>query len=115
PKMYAHYRARADENLCGVEFKTGQRLGEVFQRGWLSVIVGEKMLVRVCSESKNRRWAGAAFQLDPTSFQGKGSEDWNSIQMAIDDKATLAASHFDRAGAPSQIIDTRIVDETELD
>jgi DNA-directed RNA polymerase subunit RPC12/RpoP len=115
PKMYGHYLVRADETCCGVEFKAGQRLGEVFPKGWLSVIVGEKTLVRFDDESKNKRWSGAAFQLDPTSFQGKGSEDWNSIQMAIDDKATLAASHFDRTGAPSQIVDTRIVDETEFD
>jgi hypothetical protein len=115
PKMYAHYRARADETFCGVEFKAGQRLGDVHPKGWLSIIVGEGKIARFRNESKNKRWAGSAFQLDPTTFQGKGSEDWNSIQMAIDNKATLAESHFDRSGAPSKVYNPHVIDETEID
>ena len=123
PKMYGHYRAQADEVICGVQFKAGQRLdqgvelatGRPMKPGMLAIVLGEKQLAALAPESKNKRWAGSAFMLDPTTYHGKGTEDWNSIQMSIDDKATLAQSHFDRAGAPSEIFDTRYVDMDEVD
>jgi hypothetical protein len=115
PKMYAHYRARADETVCGIHFKAGQRIGDVLKPGALAIVLGESKLARLDPESKNKRWAGSSFTLDPTTYHGKGTEDWNSIQLAIDDKATMAQSHFDRAGAPSEIIDTRSVDMDEFD
>jgi hypothetical protein len=115
PKMYAHYRARMDEVVCGVEFKAGQRLGDVLKPGALAIVLGDNKLAKLDPESKNKVLTGSAFTLDPTTFHGKGIEDLKSIQMSIDDKATLATSHFDRAGAPSEIIDTRYVDMDEFD
>jgi hypothetical protein len=115
PKMYAHYRVRTDEVCCGIEFKAGQRLGDVFKRGWLSTVLGDSELAQMAPESKNKRWAGSAFTLDPTTYFGKGIEDLRPLQMSIDDKATLANSHFDRTGAPSEVINTALVDMDEFD
>jgi hypothetical protein len=115
PKKYAHRRVRADETCGGIAFKAGQRIGDVLKPGLLAVVLGESKIAKLSPESKNKRWAGSAFTLDPTTYHGKGTEDWNSIQMSIDDKATLAQSHFDRAAAPTEIIDSRIVDSDEID
>ncbi len=115
PKYYAHYRARADEVCGGLEFKAGQRIGDVLKPGGLAIILGESKLARLVPESKNKRWAGSAFTLDPSAYHGKGIEDLTSMQMSIDDMATLAASHFDRTGAPSEVYDTRMIDPDEFD
>lgn len=115
PKMYAHKRAQADETLCGVEIKQGQRLGDVFKSGLLAIVVGSSELIAVVDENKNKKWAGSSVTIDPTTFHGKGSEDLNSIQNSIDDKATLAQSHWDRAAAPSEVVNTKLVDVDEFD
>lgn len=115
PRAYAHYRVRADEEFCGMSFTAGRRLGDYFPDGWLAVVYGDRHAVRAANESKNRRWSGAPFTLDPTTLRGKGTEDLNSPQLTIDDMATLAVSHFDRKGAPKEIVNTRIVDMDEFD
>lgn len=115
PNRYKHKRARADEVIGGMKIKAGQRLGEVWPNGWLAVVIGDKEIALTENESKNKRWSGAPLTLDPTTRAGKGIEDYRSLQMSIDDKATLANSHFDRAGAPTEIIDGRIIDGDELD
>jgi hypothetical protein len=115
PRAYRHYRAREDEVFCGVEIKRGERLGDHFPSGWLNVVYGDREILETADESKNRRLTGAPFTLDPTTMHGKGTEDLNGIQLTIDDMATLAVSHFDREGAPKEVIDTRLVDPDELD
>jgi hypothetical protein len=115
PRMYAHYRVRSDEDFCGIHFRAGEALGLYFPDGWLAVVAGDRQVVRQDKESKNRRWAGAPFTLDPTTLHGKGSEDLNNIQLTIDDMATLAVSHFDRLGAPKEIVNTKLVDMDEFD
>lgn len=122
PAAYKHRTVRAGEpeTLCGITFMPGEPLGKYFPTGWLTVVVGDAegndaVIARMRDESKNKRWAGAPFSLDPTTAHGKGLEDLKTLTFTLDDMATLAASHYDRMGAPNRVVNTKVVDPDEFD
>jgi hypothetical protein len=108
PDYYRNYRAPVSETVGGVTLEADEGYIDKFPDGMCVVMCGDDIL-EICGESKNSRWTGGVYKIDPTSSDGKGLEDLIDIQEMQNEVVSLIFEHLMRNASPPTIIDEQLI------